>query len=430
MKKWILIFLLLANLEGAAQYDSVYTQAYLTKSTKFAWLTLGAELFSEPGGKAEFLNGGTLQEASFQNAITPRLTIGGIHFWGYADFYITFPLNFAAIRDTPSQFETLSFRQGIETGARIYPLKLQPGRISPFAGISFNTFNYQQELKESNFSQEAPIHNQVVAPLEFGFTYTTKEYLITASAYYRSLDNFNYALSPAGETGRVSPDRLSFSLRVYKYWDTDRNMREPKAVGRLNRMYDILEKENKLSTWYWGIGPSAAIQLSKSSYLENNFPYLYNDRFGGFMPDITFGRFFAKPDMNIGMSYRTLGDRLAGFDTEIELRRHSVMLEAYKNLFNYLGFVPYLGVTASVENLRADVNGTDYRQTKGAIGLICGWDIRVTKTGTSLLRTNLRWTPNLHLDVEGDEIMFDQLEFNFIQYVHFIGRKKTYREVY
>ena len=102
------------------------------------------------------------------------------------------------------------------------------------------------------------------------------------------------------------------------------------------------------------------------------------------------------------------------------------MFEAYKNLFDYLGFVPYLGITASVEDLRAEVNGTEYQQTKGAVGLIFGWDIRVTNTGTSLLRTNLRWTPNLHLDVEGGEIMFDHLEFNFIQYVHFIGRKKAY----
>ena len=426
MKRSITLFLVITSLKSFAQYDSTYTQAYLEKSTKFAWLTLGAELFTEPGGTAQFIDGGILRETSFQNAITPRLTIGGIHFWGYTDFYVTFPLNFASIRDTPSEFETLEFRQGIETGARFYPLKLQPGRVSPFAGISFNTTSYRQELNGTNFSEGTPLHQQVVGPLEFGLTYTTDNYLITASAYYRTMDDFNYSLSAGGEVGVISPDPMSFSLRVYKYWDTDRHMRQPKVVRRLNRMHDILEEENKLSAWYWGIGPSAAIQLSKSSYLQNNFPYLYNDRIGGFMPDITFGRFFARPDMNLGVSYRTLGHRLRGFDTEIKLRRHSFMFEAYKNLFDYLGFVPYLGITASVEDLRAEVNGTEYQQTKGAVGLIFGWDIRVTNTGTSLLRTNLRWTPNLHLDVEGDEIMFDHLEFNFIQYVHFIGRKKAY----
>ena len=340
---------------------------------------------------------------------------------------MTFPLNFASIGDTPDGFETLRFNQGLETGARLYPLKLQPGRISPFMGISFNTFSYQQEMENANFSGEAPIHQKIIAPLEFGLTYTTDEYLITASAYYRTLDNFNYAISPA-ETGVVSPDPMSFSLRIYKYWDTDKSMRKPGVVRELNRRHDILEKENRLSTWYWGIGPSAGIQLSRSSYFKNNFPYLYNDRIGGFMPDITFGRFFAKPDMNAGISYRTLGDRLTGFDTEVEVRRHSFMLEAYKNLFNYLGFVPYVGVTASVESLKAEINGMEYQQTKPALGLIFGWDIRVTKTGTSLLRTNLRWSPGLHLEVEDDEIMFDHLEFNFIQWVHFIGRRKAYEK--
>ncbi len=132
--------------------------------------------------------------------------------------------------------------------------------------------------------------------------------------------------------------------------------------------------------------------------------------------------------MNIGISYRTMGDQLTAFDTKLQMRRHSFMLEAYKNIFNYLGFVPYVGITASAENLRADINGVEYEETKAALGIIAGWDIRVTKTGTSLLRTNLRWSPNLHLDIEGDKMMFDHLEFNFIQYVHFIGRGKTYEK--
>lgn len=105
--------------------------------------------------------------------------------------------------------------------------------------------------------------------------------------------------------------------------------------------------------------------------------------------------------------------------------RHSFMLEAYKNIFNYLGFVPYVGVTGSIENLTTTINGIAYSETKPAVGIIVGWDIRVTKTGTNLLRTNLRWTPNLHMNIQGKKIMYDQIEFNFIQWVQFIGRKKV-----
>ncbi|MEM8566793.1 MAG: hypothetical protein AAGF85_10055 [Bacteroidota bacterium] len=426
MKKSLtLSYLMVCFCAVQGQTDSTYTFDYIDRSTRFAWLTLGFETFREPGGTTGFVRNGNIDRTSFEGALTPRLTIGGIHFWGHADFYVTFPLNFATIRNNPNGFETLKFSQGIETGARFYPLKLKSGRFSPFMGISFNTFNYRQLREEDDFSEGAPVYQQVIAPLEAGFTYTTGQYHITASAYYNSIDKFDYAISTS-INAPIEIDPLSFSLRIYKYWDTDKGMRSKRVLGRLNRYYNFLEKENQLNAWYWGIGPSAGIQISKSSYLENNFPFLENDRMGGFMPDITFGRYLSKPDMNIGFSYRTLGDRLKGFDTEIKVRRHSAMIEVYKNVFDWLGFVPFVGVTMSMEYLSSDINGNKFSDTKAAVGLIAGWDIRVTKTGSSLLRTNLRWIPDLHLQVEGDKIMFNQLEFNFIQYVHFIGRKKAY----
>ena len=427
MKKLFLLLFFSITYQLKAQTDSTYTRDYIDKSTKFAWLTLGIEGFKEPGGKTSFLQNGVLQTADFNGAFTPRLTIGGIHFWGHADFYVTFPLTFASVRNNPSDFETLKFRQGVETGARFYPLKLQEGRVSPFVGISFNTFTFSQEQSDLDIEEGTPNHRQVVAPLEAGLTYTSKKFHIMASAYFNSINSFSYALTPEVYTP-VEINPMSFSLKLYRYIDTDRHYRKDNVLQQLNTMYSILEKEGKLSAWYWGIGPSAGIQMSKSSFIKNNHPYLNNDRFGGFMPDISFGRFFAKPDMNIGISYRTMGDQLTAFDTKLQMRRHSFMLEAYKNIFNYLGFVPYVGITASAENLRADINGVEYEETKAALGIIAGWDIRVTKTGTSLLRTNLRWSPNLHLDIEGDKMMFDHLEFNFIQYVHFIGRGKTYEK--
>lgn len=413
--------------ETSAQSDSTYTVDYLSRSTKFAWLTLGAELFSERSGTTQLVRGGQLTSVDFNAALTPRLTIGGIHFWGHADFYVTFPLNFVSLGQIPSEFETLRVNQGIETGARIYPLKLQPGRLSPFAGVSFNTMSFQQENKASDFSAGTPKLQKVLAPLEFGITYTTDKYHISASAYYNVVNEFDYFVSST-QQANIQIDPVSFSLKFFRYWDTDKSMRKPTVVRQLNKMHDILDEEGLLSAWYWGIGPSAGIQMSRSSFLENNFPFLADQRIGGFMPDVSFGRFFAQPDMNVGFSYRTMGETLSGFDTKIQLRRHSFMLESYKNLFDWLGFVPYIGVTGSIENLRMDVNGVSYSDTKPAVGLIFGWDIRVTNTGTSLLRTNLRWIPNLHLEVEGDKVMFDNLEFNFIQYVRFIGRNKTYKK--
>ncbi|WKN44070.1 hypothetical protein [Tunicatimonas pelagia] len=429
MKRFTLLILgLFWLLCAQAQVDTtVYTQEYIERSTKFAWLTLGGDLLALPGGSTEYLQEGTLQQTSFGNTFIPRLTIGGIHFWGHADFYVTFPLSFLALQSTPDLFDELSYTHGIETGMRLYPMKLQPKRISPFLGISFRSFTYQHLLNEDEYTEGSPRYSRMITPLQFGATYATDKYLLSASAYYQFRDEIDYYISPT-QAGTTTFNPVSFNLSFLRYWDTGESSRSPQAVRNLNHKYHVLKQENRLSAWYWGVGPSAGLQMSKSAYLENQFPFLYDQYSSGFMPDLTFGRFFHKPDMNVGLSFRTLGDRLAGFDTEIRLRRYSFMLETYKNLFNWLGFVPFVGVTGSMESLRANVNGTEYQETKPVLGLIFGWDIRVTKTGTSLLRTNLRWIPDLHLEIEGDKMMFDHLEFNFIQWVQFIGRKKAYEK--
>jgi hypothetical protein len=167
--------------------------------------------------------------------------------------------------------------------------------------------------------------------------------------------------------------------------------------------------------------------MNRSPFLEENFPFFYDNYSAAILPDLSLGRYFHKLDANVNLSYRTYGDKYEGFDTEIKTRRHSVGLETVKFLFNYLGFVPFAGPVVTYENMQTTVNGTDYNENKLAVGLTFGWDIRVTKTGSSLLRTNLRYFPNLHMNIEGEKMMFDHLEFNFIQWVHFFGRKKALR---
>ena len=58
-------------------------------------------------------------------------------------------------------------------------------------------------------------------------------------------------------------------------------------------------------------------------------------------------------------------------------------------------------------------------------GVTFGWDIRPNRLQKWILRTNLRWFPKLKLEVsEGQEISFDNLEFNFIQFILFPNRLK------
>lgn len=427
-KKLLYVFLIFLNSPSLyGQIDSVYSQRYLDKSTRFAWLTYGGDLNYLSGGTTTQLINGAKQTTDFGNTLIPRLTIGGIHFWGHTDFYVSFALPFLTLQDSPQEIRDLEINHSIETGMRLYPFKLQPNRVSPFVGISFRRFRFSQESENSNSNNGVPSYGRNIYPIQFGLTYTSHKWHVSVSGYYNYQNEFDYFISPT-EQVEVKLEPVSINLSLLRYIDSDRHMRTPKVVNQINRDYDMLKNENLLSTWFFGIGPSSALQITKSPYLQENFPFFYDDYSASLLPDLSFGRYFHQLDANLNLSYRTYGDRYEGFNTEIKTRRHSVGIESVKFLFNYLGFVPFVGSILSYESLRTSVNGTDYQENKLALGITFGWDIRVTKTGTSLLRTNLRYYPNLHMDIDGEKMMFNHLEFNFIQWVQFIGRKKALRK--
>jgi len=428
--KWTLIFCGLffcQSVKIIAQTDSIYTQAYLEKSTKFAWLTFGGDINWNTGGSTNHLIGEIPEALNFGATILPRLTIGGIHFWGHADFYVTFPLSFISYQQVPEGLADLEVYQGVETGARIYPFKIQSNSLRPFAGISFRRIRFAQEADASGFENGVPSFGRFIHPIQLGITYSSEKWHISASSYINYQNEFDYYISPNQVTD-VTLDPVSFNISFLRYLDSDKGLRDPKVVKQVNKDYGTLNAKNLLNAWFIGIGPSAALQISKSPFLKNNYPYFFDDFSAALLPDVSFGRYFSNTDLNVGLSYRTYGEKYEGFDNEITTRRHSIGVESIKFLFNYLGFVPFVGTAFTYENMRASVNGVNFTESKPAIGFVFGWDIRVTKTSTGVLRTNLRYFPDLHMDIEGDKMMFDHLEFNFIQWVQFLGRKKALRE--
>ena len=416
---------LIGHLATGQTIDTVYSAAYLRKSTSFAWLHYGGDLLRLPGGQTQYSGG----MAPINSNVVPRLTVGGIHFWGHADFYVSFPLSFIS-RRPPAVFEDGSYKEGVETGIRLYPRALAANRVTPYVGVCFKRQAYGQQEKGAPYGKGYPERDRFIKPLQAGITYSTNRLHLTVGVYYQANRRVSYFYSP-NASGPLTFRPVTVNVGVVRYIDTDRSMARPEGVRQENLKAYILRRHKKQSSWYAGIGPSVALQLSKSSFFRANYSYLYGDMIGGVMPDLTAGYYAAKPDLNLGVSYRTMGTRLTAYGTNIRLRRHSSMLEGYKFLFNYLGFVPYIGPTLSVEYLSATVVGNGetrrYTQTKPAIGIIAGWDIRVTRTGNSLLRTNLRYIPGLRLPIGQESIRFDHLEFNFIQYVRFIGRNRLYQ---
>lgn len=425
MKAFMLAIMLCINSVGLhASSDSLYTQSYLNESTRFAWLTYGFDVNILSGGRTQIIRGNQAEPLDFGNGYMPRLTIGGMHFWGHADFYVSFPLGFLSQQSKPNELQSLEVFQGVETGARVYPWKVQPNSLRPFVGMSFRRLLFSQEAADSPYENGTPTYGRFVYPLQLGLTYSSDKWHISASTYHNFQNEFQYYAAP-DQKAEVQLDPFSFNISFLRYIDTDRSTRKKGAAAEINQDYQILEQNNLLSAWFMGIGPSSALQSAKSPYLQEQFPYFYDNYSATVMPDITFGRYFHKGDWNLNLSYRTYGDSYEGFDNFISTRRHSVGVESVKFLFNYLGFVPFVGPIISHEFLHTRVNGTDYRTNKWAAGITFGWDIRVTKTGTGLLRTNLRYYPDLNMRINGEKMMFNHLEFNFIQWVQYFGRKKA-----
>ncbi|MEZ4930891.1 MAG: hypothetical protein R2788_02010, partial [Saprospiraceae bacterium] len=109
--------------------DTFYSADYLDRSTRFAWTTFGGDMLALTGGNVDYLVSEAVKNTDFGNTYIPRLSIGGIHFWGHADFYVTFPLSFLAVTDKPAAFEKMKYLHGIETGAKVYPWAIGPGKL-------------------------------------------------------------------------------------------------------------------------------------------------------------------------------------------------------------------------------------------------------------------------------------------------------------
>ena len=144
--------------------------------------------------------------------------------------------------------------------------------------------------------------------------------------------------------------------------------------------------------------------------------------------DFSLGYYLHKPDVNVAVNYRAYSHGADTYGVDQFLRRRSFGLEISKVLFDYHGFTPFIGPVVSAEQLRfretfEELRTQDQEENKLGLGLTFGWDIRPTRLQSWILRTNLRWYPNLNLELENEEkVNFSNLEFNFIQLVVYPGR--------
>lgn len=413
--------LLLGMLLGGALWGQIYVE----KQTRhrFAQMNFGVDVQTSFGGETQYLDeAGNIGKLSLNSSVTPRILIGGTHFWGHADFYLAIPLVNATQKEANQE---VRWGSGVETIFKYYPWRIVHNKVRPYLGLSLSPFYYEQDNGNLTFGN-GPERNTTSVPLYGGLTFNKRNHLVELSAMWNYNNRQPYAISRSTTIDLETPP-LYLSLSYRYMLETTLSAEKSWESGATAEQTEKLAAAKKLNSWYLGVGLSSAFWLKESSYNQRERPYIgvYNT---SVMPDFTLGYYFNEPDINVAMAYRGYRTTADTYGVVQELTRRSLVLEATKYLFDYHGFVPFVGPAVSWERLafRAAFENQqthDLESDQIGYGLTFGWDIRPNRLQTWILRTNLRWFPNLELGVdESTSIAFDNIEFNFIQLVIYPGR--------
>ena len=414
--KSILFFIIFFSYAG-----SIIAQPYVTGGKtrhRFAQLTIGVDnrLFLNDGSESSSFNSsGDIEKFTLKNQDEVRIVVGGIHFWGHADFYVAFPV---------ASFGKSGFSTEIELGGKYFPWRIESGKIRPFIGTAILTAQFKQDNGASQFRNLYPITG--------GFVFTYKKHLFELGSGYIFNHKENYYISPATSVQiKTQPFWISLS---YKFM-IDFTLPEEKdwLSGKTKKITDSLAAKHRLDGLTIAIGPSASFYLRSSPHNKSIAPYIDNHKISNIFPEFGIGYYLCKPDLQFNFAYRSVKSKLDAYDFSQEAIRKSLTFEICKFICDYNGFDPYIGPAVSYEWLDVtEINQsgiTSNQKWEGVkLGLTFGWEIRPTKTMFLYLRSNLRYFPNLKVKMNDSKYVYlDQLEFDFFQLVFFpqrIGIKK------
>ncbi len=370
-------------------------------------------------------SGGLLQTEKLPSTFTPRILIGATHFWNRADFYISFGMG--ERRLTGSKKAKIS--NDVLTGFRILPFELKQNRFRPFLGTGFNNKTFKQEGSNG----ESQVYSNWQWYYEAGLTYlhgNRSLWGLEARYFPKSEYHVFYSRTEANCV-KTSPFSLSLSYKFLLDFSASFGTESSKKF--FSKMESKLASNNQLNTFSIGVGASALIPLERSKHASQN--EFFNDKIEGqILPELGLAYYFHNLDAAIRISYRHLVQKENAYRYEYSVRNNSIAAEAFKFVYDFHGFVPFLGPYVSKDFYRLkekdeNINITDYKKQNWGYGLVFGWDIRFTKVDHILLRTNLRYTPNPKLQMEGLSFTNKQLEFNFIQVVYYPQRAKAYKHL-
>ncbi len=398
----------LALLSAAVPASAQVPEDPAARRFRFAEMFVGGDATTLVGGSADFPGG-------MPTRTVPRFSIGGLHFWGHADFAVMVPLSDGA--RTASGIRSFS-TTGVETRGRWYPRSLARNGFSPFLGGGLGATDVRMG--------DGPRVYRLRPMLQTGVAWRRGALLFDAGWSFGPSPSLNYPTARL-VTNPLRPAGQALFIGAHRLFETTASLEPSVRDGAAQRYESRLRSEGRLSGPTLAVGLSSLILTGSSAYNRTQRPWLAARPRGGAVPDLGIGWYFDKPDVQLNLAYRAGRFDTDAFDYRQENRRHSVALEAYRFLFDYHGFVPFVGPVLSYESLsvrEVDAGTPVFSASRNATvaGLTFGWDIRPTRAQSWLLRTNLRYFPQLRVPVPGGEQALDQLEFNFIQFVWYPRR--------
>ena len=357
--------------------------------------------------------------------VSPGVNIGATHFWGHADFYV-------AINTVPLKLEedevVNRIGMGTFTGLRAYPWAVGDNKVRPYLGYKFSPWRYRQgDTPETSYKT-----TRIKGMVDAGMGWATDNGYFTLDVSKLLRPDFETYLSrtPSANADRWPGWTVSVGLNLSL---------ETTSVAA-NPVNKTLNEELPLSNGkglFLAAGPSSAFPVASSSYIAEERPYLDDQSFPIIFPDFALGWHFTKADAVVAVSQRAMTQKRSAYDFEQVISRNSTILEAYKFLGDYHGFVPYVGVGVSRERIGleewdAGEQLTDLTFDPTPWHIVFGWDIRPSEKGDFwVLRTNLRIPPQLQLDhgEANHTLSLQHMEFNFIQLVVYPQRWKRAREL-
>lgn len=425
MTKLFILFMFAVSAKHA------FAQEYITEGKNrlnFAktYFEIGGQFSPSFTGKGVLTNN-TVQ--SFENAtsIVPYLNIGGLHFWGHADFYISIPLAQHNFKKNDSA--NFKFNQSVVTGARFLPWAYKDNKIRPFIGVSWAVVNFKQEIKPAN---NQPLFSKNKLVFDAGIIYGKGSFMARLGANFYPTNKWEYPVTTNNFQQIQTPNWSAYFGLVYSFEST-RSKNMEKENSRLNSFPNVSNPTLgafKKGDWFFGIGPSTSFMLSNSDYNESKFSYFNKKPISNTYLELAFGYQFNKSGLVTALSFRNPKFTNEAYGTTQIIKKNSFALEAYKYLTDYSGFTPYIGLNLAYDNINYSEknNTTNLSNTYNKItpGITFGWDILPGKTEQwFVLRTNLRWYPFSKFEINGKSFSQNQIEYNVIQAVFYPSRFKN-----